>query len=454
MKVLDFGIAKVLSGDADTGRTTASLGTPLWMAPEQTSARAGITPATDVWALGLMAFYLLVGRSYWRDPASTMELLREIVIEPLEPASARARALGFPAGVPAGFDAWFARCVVRDPAQRFASASQAWAELEALLGKDEGRGLMLPSVAPPAITGDVSPFDPTVGAVGARSTEVEPGTPTPTPTSRPRARLAVLIAVPVVALLGAGGWWLARTYRPAASPVTPPPSAAAGPHDAVSGRMVFLPAVTFDVGNDANRLDAPRHRVSVPALWMDVTEVTVGAYTACVDDGVCSSPFPGAASMTGWRQPGRENLPINSITWAEARDFCVWAGKRLPTEEEWERAAVGGTAQRAFPWGNGDPGPDVCWQKPATSAPCPVASSPADRTPEGIFDLAGNVKEWTASRFCPYSEPGCTPDSGIAMRVARGGEYPDRMPAVLRATFRSQFPDYGGHPLIGFRCVR
>src|SRR5262249_20265763 len=152
--------------------------------------------------------------------------------------------------------------------------------------------------------------------------------------------------------------------------------------------------------------------------------------------------FPGNERLTGWGQPGREDLPINSVSWAEARDFCAWAGKRLPTEEEWERAAAGGTEQRAFPWGNADPGDGVCWKRPPDGSPCAVATSPQDRTPEGIFDLAGNVKEWTASRFCLYPEgPGCAPDANLALRVVRGGEYPDKMPAILRATFRTQFSD-------------
>ena len=109
IKVLDFGIAAV--------------GSPFWMAPEQSRPGDALLPATDVWALGLIAFHLLIGRSYWRtarlEDASISAVLTEILMEPLESASARATWLGAGERVPAGFDAWFSRCVTRCP-----SASQ------------------------------------------------------------------------------------------------------------------------------------------------------------------------------------------------------------------------------------------------------------------------------------------------------------------------------------------
>ena len=131
VKVLDFGIAKIFA-DAKTSKTDA-MGSPLWMAPEQTERGDRIGPQTDVWALGLIAFTVLTGRKYWlcaEDPNAGMTaLLREIVLEPLATASARAAALGAQVAPPPGFDAWFAKCVSRDPATRFADATAAHAEL-------------------------------------------------------------------------------------------------------------------------------------------------------------------------------------------------------------------------------------------------------------------------------------------------------------------------------------
>jgi serine/threonine protein kinase/predicted DsbA family dithiol-disulfide isomerase len=127
VKLLDLGIAKIVaeSRPADT----AAIGTPLWMAPEQ--AGGAITPAADVWSLGLLVFWMLTGKCYWlsangpADRQSVISVLREVAVEPLEPASVRARKLGARPELMAGFDAWFARCVARDPAERFPNAGVA-----------------------------------------------------------------------------------------------------------------------------------------------------------------------------------------------------------------------------------------------------------------------------------------------------------------------------------------
>ncbi len=124
VKLLDLGIAKVLAQGGSSAATLA-IGTPLWMAPEQSEPGLAITPRTDVWALGLVAFYMLTGRSYWRA-TNAVALLREILFAPLPPASERG-------GVPPGFDAWFARSVARDPAQRWPDAVHARDALAELL---------------------------------------------------------------------------------------------------------------------------------------------------------------------------------------------------------------------------------------------------------------------------------------------------------------------------------
>ncbi len=137
LKVLDFGIAKLTEDARAAGGTTGAIGSPLWMAPEQTSSDA-VTPAADVWAVGLIAFNLLTGKLYWRtanhDGGHLQALLREVVMEPLDPAGARAQELGAPATLPPGFDAWFSRAVARDPTARFPDASHALAAFTPLFG--------------------------------------------------------------------------------------------------------------------------------------------------------------------------------------------------------------------------------------------------------------------------------------------------------------------------------
>ena len=125
--VLDFGIAKEFAG-LDVSATAPGLGTPLWVAPEQSREGYVAAPSADVWAFGLVAFFVLTGRLYWvhaADASSLADLALELLRSPLEPASVRARALGVTTPLPPGFDAWFARAVNRDPAARFTDGAAA-----------------------------------------------------------------------------------------------------------------------------------------------------------------------------------------------------------------------------------------------------------------------------------------------------------------------------------------
>ncbi len=141
VKVLDFGIAKVVGDNRTSASATAALGSPLWMAPEQ-AEQGQIRPATDVWALGLIAFHVLTGTFYWRSIRNAefamAMLLKEIFVDSLDAPSQRAAEVGRGALLPPNFDAWFARCVQRDGTQRFADAGEALAHLLPVLGGAAG----------------------------------------------------------------------------------------------------------------------------------------------------------------------------------------------------------------------------------------------------------------------------------------------------------------------------
>jgi serine/threonine protein kinase len=145
VKVLDFGIAKYTGDPSVHGQTTAAIGSPMWMAPEQASP-GPVAPTTDVWALGLIAFYVFTGKLYWKSAngqsATVSALISEILLGPLDAASARARTLGALAPLPTGFDGWFARCVHRDPSRRFQQGDDAAQRLLDVL-----RGVHDPSFA-------------------------------------------------------------------------------------------------------------------------------------------------------------------------------------------------------------------------------------------------------------------------------------------------------------------
>jgi len=142
LMVLDFGIAKEFQG-LDVSATAPGLGTPLWVAPEQSREGYTAAPSADVWAFGLIAFFVLTGKLYWlhaADASSLADLALELLKSSIEPPSQRARALGVTRPLPRGFDAWFARAVAREPAARFADASEASAALKAVWGTSADRG--------------------------------------------------------------------------------------------------------------------------------------------------------------------------------------------------------------------------------------------------------------------------------------------------------------------------
>jgi len=183
VKVLDFGIAKVLA-EAKTTKT-AAVGTPLYMAPEQYEA-GRVTPATDVWALGLIAFELLTGRSYWKAArdgnATPASIMYETCLGDLAPPSNRVADLGLRAALPDGFDAWFARCVQRQPELRFLDARAAFESLAAVLGAPKAPTEPLPAMREAVRTPQ------TLGMAGApvQATEAMTAAPTPAPTPATR----------------------------------------------------------------------------------------------------------------------------------------------------------------------------------------------------------------------------------------------------------------------------
>lgn len=240
--------------------------------------------------------------------------------------------------------------------------------------------------------------------------------------------------------------------------------------------MVSLPGGRFVMGNDGisvqGELDyaRPSHDVTVPPFKIDVTEVTVAAYRRCVDAGVCSLPTPDKPAPTWptckWFEPDREEHPINCVDWNQANTYCKWVGKELPSEEMWEFAARGKEG-REFPWGRSVPGerygaPDDIYDRLEGSCrtpdkesdynTCPVGSAPRGATPEGVLDLAGNVKEWTSSVACEYGKKSTCDQK---LRIVRGGrnDWFDH-PYQSLVYFRAVSELNSSNAAKGFRCAK
>lgn len=189
LKVLDFGISRVLLEGRTSTEVTTTAGSPLWMAPEQTVEGARLRASSDVWSVGLIAFRMLTGKEYWREAHAPRvkfaPLLREVLYDTIVPASQRAQELGVGGRLPAGFDEWFQHCVEREAEKRFQHARAAFTALYRTLFPVSSRQatVVLDSPPPPPIgveadtDVDLGPTIPNVRALDpARGTVAIPTT--------------------------------------------------------------------------------------------------------------------------------------------------------------------------------------------------------------------------------------------------------------------------------------
>lgn len=228
----------------------------------------------------------------------------------------------------------------------------------------------------------------------------------------------------------------------------------------VPAEMVLVPGGTFMMGCNAaidtecDADESPYHEVTLSAFLIDRVEVTQTAYKLCVDDGGCGLP------SGGWDPMSLGPFPVTYVLRDTAWNYCAWAGKRLPTEAEWEYAARGDDG-RKYPWGNSAPdctlanGPG-CGEALARSGEHPLGASPF-----GVLDMAGNVWEWVGDWYGAYPSGPATDPTGPASGdrfPRRGGCYRSTQCSnyTLRASDRHA-PDVfftADTAYYGFRCAR
>ncbi|MHC1740667.1 MAG: formylglycine-generating enzyme family protein [Anaerolineaceae bacterium] len=224
--------------------------------------------------------------------------------------------------------------------------------------------------------------------------------------------------------------------------------------------LVYVPAGEFLMGaleGKGNPDEHPQHTVTLDAFWIDQTEVTNGKYALCVADKACTAPSV-ATSLTRdayYGNPSYDNYPVVYVHWSDAEDYCTWAGRRLPTEAEWEKAARG-TEGQIFPWGNEFAATNQAnfGNKNADSAE--VGSYPAGASPYGALDMAGNVLEMTADWYdanyylnSPSINPMGADKQGA--KVVRSGSWGYEA-LDLRASLRKWINPTDSFHTIGFRC--
>jgi formylglycine-generating enzyme required for sulfatase activity len=231
--------------------------------------------------------------------------------------------------------------------------------------------------------------------------------------------------------------------------------------------MVPVPAGTFTMGSLNGYPDErPVHRVHLEGFYIDKFEVTNEEYVQFIrtaDSGcaghVCvDTQADNSHSHIVFREgrlgvePGYEQHPVTNVSWYGAQAYCRYEGKRLPSEAEWEKAARGADC-RAYPWGNSVDRTNLNADYRAGGA-SPVGSYPGGTSPYGLYDVAGNVWEWTSDWYQAY--PGSSHRSssfGEKYKVVRGGSWnhPDRDARTTHRDFAH--PDRRIH-VVGFRCAQ
>lgn len=225
--------------------------------------------------------------------------------------------------------------------------------------------------------------------------------------------------------------------------------------------MVLIPAGEFQMGSpdgEGQADERPRHRVYLDAYSMDRFEVTVSRYAKFMQSTGRRAPEYWDQVKTG----KHSDLPVVGIDWHDAEAYCRWAGKRLPTEAEWEKAARG-TDERTYPWGNEEPTTRLAnfgkvFTENVYKVLAPVESYEAGKSPYGLHHMAGNVWEWTADWYDEHSyakspQRNPTGPSSGTTKVFRGGSWGD-VPVDMRSAYRGRVTPTYRDGNIGFRCAQ
>jgi len=486
VKVLDFGIAKLKQREGMVGNFVtlteagAILGTPSYMSPEQCHGHE-LDTHSDIYSLGVITYEMLCGQ-----PPFDGDTAAEIIAKHLRDEPDPLRSLR-PELLPA-LDQTVLRALSKDPLLRQRSANefgqdlldglrehgyetialglQATAELKparktAGTGREtndrQGRMTVASGTgAPRAIVGGASSpvagaSSPAAGASSPVAGASLPVTSDGVPSRRLPLALAAALALVVIALVVYLLWLRGQESRNNRS---------GGETSGAPEGMQLIPGGKFMMGrNDGEEDERPAHEVEVGSFYLDKYEVTRQQYKKFTDD--TGRPAPRNWANNGALSPGERLLPVTFVTWQDAADYAKWAGKRLPTEEEWEYAARGGAKGNLYPWGNQWVDGYANVGQPRLE---PGGSFESDLNPFGIYDMAGNVSEWVLNYYSRYGA-----SSEEKYRVYRGGNFTAE-PNESFATYRwYDFPspptdsvrekdknEYNlkVFPVVGFRCAK
>jgi serine/threonine protein kinase/Tol biopolymer transport system component len=499
----DFGIARMAES---TTTTMAGAGTPAYMAPEQARGE-GPSPQADIYALGIVLFEMLTGgeRPFTGENArvtgTTGEKVRweQLHLVPPRPSQWNQQ-------VTSELDDVVLRCLEKSPSRRYASTLELLKALEQALGSvaDLSEFSQVPS--PPAQQRTPVPVSNIANDLPTRSkshivllgiigfiivallaiTIFAMGKGTTTNSNMPAAQpiTAEVAARPTASNPQSIADNITPTLAPAHTPSAVPVSAIVPPqagerrtNPADDAEIVFVDEGTFMMGLTPEQAEylvsicsdcklrnfkdsQPAHQVQLDSYWIYRTEVTNDMYEKCVSAGDCRLPVSNASETRKnyYGNPAYSNYPVLHIDWYAADQYCRWAGGRLPTEAEWEKAARGADG-RLFPWGDAKPDSHLANTSKVVGDTTAVGLYPQGASVYGVLDMAGNVWEWVADWYAPdyYNESPQVNPAGPAtvekqLRTGRGGSWfwPE---GFASSAFRDWWEPYQADNGVGFRCA-
>jgi eukaryotic-like serine/threonine-protein kinase len=492
-RISDFGIGKLLEeeGSQTLTGTGVGVGTPEYMAPEQWLNQ--VTPQSDIYSLGIVFYELVTGRVPYRAVTPAAVLLKQNT-DPLP------QLKEFVPDLPEAVERVLFKALAKKPENRYPTMKDFETALERLASvrmQDEntydGLNYYAKEKAREGLKIDISRkppvwFWPILVGIGLLGVVVIIGLVV---ASKVGSGLAALSETPVLrttssqtttnAAAHIETQQMLKTIAPeqvradtGTSPTqsffntTSPTETFKNGSNIVSPKdgmvMVYVPAGDFIMGSNQNydtqaeKDEVIQHTVYLDSFWIDQTEVTNAMYARCVSAGSCT--IPGSSNSNShlnyYGSSIYANYPVVNVDWDQAMAYCQWAGSRLPTEAEWEKAARG-TDGRIYPWGNQAPGAALGNFNKYVGDTSKVGSYLPGASPYGALDMAGTVWEWVADWYSgtyylssPSNNPN-GPASGTS-RVERGGSW--FSDTSLLGVFQrgGNFPNYRSN-YVGFRCA-
>ena len=446
--ILDFGISKTVDLADGLTRPGESLGTPYYMSPEQIRGE-GCDARSDLYSLGVIFFELLTGKRPFENDSVTAIQIAHISTPPPS-------VLDLAPHLPPMCDEIVQKLLKKEKSERYQSplellndlyrhgASSGPTNLRPVVDTDLQAQIDLPPTrSTQETTGPrfeaAAATAPTAAVISSSNAALPVEASVPETTLEPAKRSPLfkiaIAGVAVLLILAAG---LVFYLRP-----KPLPPVLNDPN----GSMVLVPAGGFIFGENASDSPHQRQSIDLPAFYIDRTEVSNAEYLRFVETTHRS------LSDATYAAEHRDE-PVTNVSDADAAAFAAWAGKRLPTEQEWEKAARG-TDGRPFPWGTD------AWTQGVPQQLQPVDSFPDRKSPYGALNMAGNAWEWTATKYVPEEREladmrGALKSDAFSRTwySLKGGSFSPNGTFFVRAYMTRGFPEDQLSKLVGFRCAK